>query len=84
MDFDLKKYFNTIIGTSYEFDLCILVKQNDLKRADAIKSFIKEKNPKIENHIDIFFDNPLYKVAIKFEVSLKNFMIIQSLKIVTG
>ena len=64
MDYDLKAYFDKILHNKTEFDLCILVREDDLNLADKIKMIIKGKNPGSENHIEVLSDNPHKKVTL--------------------
>ena len=62
MEIDLKNYSSKIFLKNSEFDLCILVREADYYLAQEIKSIIERKNPSKENHIEVFYDNPYYKV----------------------
>jgi hypothetical protein len=68
MDFDLKAYFKEIFHNKSEFDLSILVREDDWNLANQIKLIIKGKNPSNENEIEVFCDHPGKKVKKKFFV----------------
>jgi hypothetical protein len=63
MDFDFKAYFDKILYNKSEFDLCIIVREDDRNLANKIKSIIKGKNPGSENHVGVLFDDPHKKVT---------------------
>ena len=54
MDYELKAYFDKILHSKTEFDLCILVREDGWILANQIKLIIKGKNPSNENHIEVF------------------------------
>ncbi len=62
MDFDLKAYFKEIFHNKSEFDLCILVREDDWNLANQIKLIIKGKNLSNENEIEVYCDHAGKKV----------------------
>jgi DNA-binding Lrp family transcriptional regulator len=55
-DFDFKAFFDKIFQNKIEFDLCILVREDDLPKAEEVMMIIKGNNPSIENYTNVFCD----------------------------
>ncbi len=55
-NFDFKAYFDKIFQNKFEFDLCILVSEDDLPKAKEVMVIIRGNNPGKENYINVFCD----------------------------